>query len=572
MSSVVSQVRRRRWRRLVPVTVVVLSGLANVVAGLFPEALTELLIDVTGSDHRSALVLTGRVAAVELGLALLVLARWLARGSRQAWRLAVLLTALGAALGVVRGQVGVAILVSFAALVLLLATASAYRLRGRGSRPGRWWVPGGVAVGLVVFALVGYAEIDQLKPEPIGPRLAVIWRTLLFLPGGVDVEQTLVETYVFALHIGSLLLIVAILWAARPRARGRAEDRDGIRAFARRYGTTSTAPLLALPDNQLLELDRGRAWAALGVRGGTAVALGAPVATPGREQSALTELTTYCEQAGWTPALLALDQAQNDVAIATGYTSIQIGVEAVLDVADFSTAGKRRSTVRHSVSRARREEVTVVPYTAEARTEQRTGQLARVSAQWLQAKGGPELGFTLGRFDPDRLDDQEVYVAMSRVDAPDERVVAFVTWLPFNDGQDVVLDLMRRAQDCPPGVMELLIVESMSHFAALGRARASLGGVPLARDPATPRDEAPDPARRVLGWLYEHGGEVYDARGLFRFKDKFAPRWEPMFLAYPSWAALPRITLGMVRAFLPPDAVRDIVRTRRSGARTEVSG
>lgn len=161
-------------------------------------------------------------------------------------------------------------------------------------------------------------------------------------------------------------------------------DRESIREFARRHGTTSTAPLLALPDNQLLSLDGGRAWAAVGVRSGTAVSLGAPVAEPGREQAAVEELTAYCEQSGWTPALLALDDTQKDRARAAGYASLQIGVEAMLDVATFSTAGKRRANIRHSVSRARREDVTVVPYSGDARS---TGHGAAGGGQRPMAAG-----------------------------------------------------------------------------------------------------------------------------------------------------------------------------------------
>lgn len=544
---------------------VAITGIVNAVSGLFPQVGVELA-EITRLGPRSGFVLTGRVAAVELGIALLVLALFLARGSRQAWWLAVLLTTVGTLLSVLRGHLSIAVVLSALALVLLLATRSTFRLRGSGARPVRWSVPIAMAVGLFAFAVVGYAEIDGLASAPLADQLAVIWRTLLFLPGGVNIEQTLVEAYELALHVGSVLLVLAVIWALRSGHHGHPEDRDGVRSFAYHHGTTGTAPLLALPDNQLLELDSGRAWAAVGIRGGTAVSLGAPVAEAGRESAALNDFTSHCEQNGWTPALLALDSAQNELAVAAGYATMQIGVEAVLDVAEFSTAGKRRSNIRHSCSRARREDVTVLSYSGPARSAERTEQLAEVSAQWLQDKGGPELGFTLGRFDPERLDDQEIYVAVHGVGSAAERVVAFVTWLPFNNGQDAVLDLMRRAQDCPPGVMELLIVESVAHFASLGRARASLGGVPLAHDPKTSADVDKARARRVLGWLYEHGGEVYDARGLFRFKDKFAPRWEPMFLAYPGRADLPRISLGIARAFLPPGAVRQAIRTRRSNA------
>ena len=421
MLTPVVQVRRRRWRRLATVGVVVVAGLANLLSGLFP-ALGVELAELTAPAPGSAPVLTGRVAAVELGAVLLLLARWLLRGSRSAWRLAVLLTAAGAALGAVRGHLSLAVIVSALALVLLLVTDDAYRLRSRGVRSTRWWLPATLVVGLVVFALLAYGEIGEGATLPAGSRAAVVWRTLLFLPGGVDVEQRAVEGYVLALRVAFVAVLAAVVWAARAGRSGQGGDRELVRDFARRHGTASTAPLLALPDNQLISLDGGRAWAAVGVRAGTAVCLGAPVAEPGRESAALEELTTYCEAHGWTPALLAADPAANERARAAGYDSLQLGVEAVLDVETFSTAGKRRSNVRHSVSRARREEVSVLAYAGAERTETRTSQLAAVSEQWLADKGGPELGFTLGRFDPERLDDQEVYVAVHAAGTPDERV------------------------------------------------------------------------------------------------------------------------------------------------------
>ncbi|MGC1207323.1 MAG: phosphatidylglycerol lysyltransferase domain-containing protein [Ornithinimicrobium sp.] len=339
-------------------------------------------------------------------------------------------------------------------------------------------------------------------------------------------------------------------------------DADATLAFVRAHGTASTAPLLALPDNQLLTLCSGAALAAVGVRSGTAVCLGGPVAERGREAEALEEFTAYCEQAGWVPALLGADTTQLDIATGAGYTSLKIGVEAFIDVADFSTAGKRRSNVRHSVSRAGRDGVSVLRYADSARSAQRTAQLGAVSSQWLLDKGGPELGFTLGRFDPQRLDDQEVYAALLHEGTEREQVVGFVTWLPYEQGRSAVLDLMRRAQECPPGVMEMLIVESLADFARRGRVSASLGGVPL----ANVADGPSGVAQHLLAWTYANGGTLYDARGLFRFKDKFDPRWEPMWLCYPRNGDLPRIALAAARAFLPPHAVRDMVLTKEGRA------
>ena len=48
----------------------------------------------------------------------------------------------------------------------------------------------------------------------------------------------------------------------------------------------------------------------------------------------------------------------------------------------------------------------------------------------------------------------------------------------------------------------------------------------------------------------------YDYRGLHRFKNKFNPRWEPLYIAYTGWGGLPRTLLAVARACsLRPSAI-----------------
>lgn len=338
---------RRARLRLMSTALVGLTGLLALLAGLAPTVLGELL-ELSKTPAPGSL-LAGRVVLVQAGVVLLLTARLLARGSRGAWTVATAASAGVLVAQLLRERVGPAGVLAGLTLVVLSATRSAYRLRfGAGRRTRRLVVPAAALVGLAVFAGTAYAELDRPTGTTSSTRTAVL-RTLLFSPGGLDVEQRAVEAYVVGLRVGAALVLVAAVWALRRDRTRLVGDSAVARELAERYGRSSTAPLLALPDNARLPLCDGKALAGLAVRNGVAISLGLPVAPDGLEQAALVQLVQECEQAGWTPALLALDERQRELAADQGFASQKIGEEAFLDVAEFSTAGKRRSNVRHSV-------------------------------------------------------------------------------------------------------------------------------------------------------------------------------------------------------------------------------
>jgi phosphatidylglycerol lysyltransferase len=199
-----------------------------------------------------------------------------------------------------------------------------------------------------------------------------------------------------------------------------------------------------------------------------------------------------------------------------------VAEDAIIFLDRFDLAGSRRASIRHSVTSARRAGLVVEDY-----GPQHAAGCAAVSAAWLATKRGGEMGFTLGRFDSIGACPAECRVALDR----NGRVVAFVTWHRFNGSRGRVLDLMRRLPDAPNPAMDLLIGDSLAGFAAEGVELASLGSVPLSR-----------------GRLAER---VYPTRSLRRFKGKFAPEWQPRYLAVPSRTLVPRALTAVVRAYSP---------------------
>jgi len=164
----------------------------------------------------------------------------------------------------------------------------------------------------------------------------------------------------------------------------------------------------------------------------------------------------------------------------------------------------------------------------------------------------PEMGFTLGSLA--EASDPEVRLALAVSPAGD--IDGFLSWLPVYSGDDRIegwtLDLMRRRQDGFPPVMEYLIGSSALQFSAEGARIMSLSGAPLTHD------YPPDAG--IIAALSERLAEalepVYGFRSLHRFKEKFHPRYETLYLLFRDEADLARIGAGLVRAFLPDASLR----------------
>ena len=131
----------------------------------------------------------------------------------------------------------------------------------------------------------------------------------------------------------------------------------------------------------------------------------------------------------------------------------------------WNTTGKKWQDIRSSISRAERAGVRAVWTTYGALPVAQSLQISEISEQWVQEKGLPELGFTLGGLD--ELRDPSVRLMLA-IDATD-RVHAVTSWLPcYRDGVLIgwTLDFMRRHPDSMNGVMEFLIAEAAERMKA----------------------------------------------------------------------------------------------------------
>ncbi|GAA4861382.1 DUF2156 domain-containing protein [Actinomycetospora straminea] len=428
------------------------------------------------------------------------------------------------------------------AIALLLAEG----LR-RGRRPA--WVAGLVLggfyllLGLLVVGVVVFAQITNQMDQVELVGLAV------FVPNAV-----LWSALVVWLVAGRHAFAVPSRRRLRRRSGAAAGGPEVAREALHRHGGSTLSWMATWPENRYLQHADG--ITAYRAHAGVAVALGDPIVAPADRSAALEDFRAMAERSGWVPCLFSSTEALADVARADGWRALQVAEDTLIDLEGLEFKGKPWQNVRSAFNRAGKAgiEHRMVHLADEPRAV--VAQVRAISEEWVGDKGLPEMGFTLGGVE--EALDPEVRTGLA-VDA-EGTVHGVTSWLPVYgpDGEVVgwTLDVMRRRQEGFRAVVEYLIASACLTFQAEGARFLSLSGAPLAR--AEGEDEA-----QVLDRVLDRMGELlepyYGFRSLHTFKAKFQPRYEPMFLLYRDEADLPRVGIGIGRAYLPDARVRDLV-------------
>ncbi|MBD3941132.1 DUF2156 domain-containing protein [Microbacterium sp. NEAU-LLC] len=300
-------------------------------------------------------------------------------------------------------------------------------------------------------------------------------------------------------------------------------------------------------------------------RAGVALALADPLGPASSRAASVDEFIRDAERAGLIPCFFSASE-ETRAALPSSWHSLVVADDTIVDLAGLEFTGKRWNSVRTSLNRAGREDMTFRMTRLKDEPWGVQQQLRAISELWVGDKDLPEMGFTLGTLV--EAEDPEVRLALAI--APNGDVDGFLSWLPvYGEAGRVrgwTLDLMRRRDGGFAPVMEYLIGSSAKLFSEEGAEIMSLSGAPLAHD------YPPDAG--VIAALSERLADalepVYGFRSLHRFKEKFHPRYETMYLLYRDETDLTRIGGALTRAFLPDATLRqfagaglDLVRGER---------
>jgi phosphatidylglycerol lysyltransferase len=329
------------------------------------------------------------------------------------------------------------------------------------------------------------------------------------------------------------------------------------RALLTSVGGSTMSWMTLWPEMRYAFMADGRGYVGYERHAGVALALSDPVVPEGTIADAVAEFTRRAEQGGLTPCLFSVTDAAADAARTAGWRTVQIAEDTIIDLPRLAFKGKKWQDVRSALNKAKRESITFRMTTLAEEPFAILAQVRAISEQWVGEKGLPEMGFTLGGVD--EALDPAVKVGLA-IDTTGS-IHGVTSWLPvYTEGGQVrgwTLDVMRRRDDGFRSVMEFMIASACLTFQQDGAGFVSLSGAPLARSEQS--GEELDRTDRLLDKLGASLEPFYGFRSLHAFKAKFAPRYEPIHLAFRDEADLPRIGVALTRAYLPDATPRQLL-------------
>jgi phosphatidylglycerol lysyltransferase len=338
--------------------------------------------------------------------------------------------------------------------------------------------------------------------------------------------------------VGAAILLLAVgAWrlfatpATPPIVGDHDPDFERVRAIlAAAEDVEPSANLALLGDKRFLFSASGESFLMFGVRGRSWIALGAPV---GRREERIELMWRFRELAdahAARPAFYAIGPDVLPDVVELGLSIQKTGESATVPLEQFSLQGRRREVLRRNWRKAGETGAAFEVLTAQqALAEMET--LRAISDHWLAHHAGGDKSFSMGGFEPRYV--AEFPCAVVRVDG---RIAAFATIWTTNDRSSFSMDLMRYDDDAPKNVMDYLFVELLHWGRAQGYVAFEFGMAPLAG--LEDRPLAPIMSR-VGRLLFERGEDLYNFRGVRRYKDKYDPVWQPRYIAAPRKWSIP---------------------------------
>jgi lysyl-tRNA synthetase, class II len=491
------------------------------------------------------------------GVALLLVAPYLAKRRRRAFQSAVVLMIALGVFDLLKGLDFEETIITWTVVIILLAGRDSFRVRHDPItlRSAIWRVPALGATGVLAAAVATWATQGHPSVRTIALETAHL---LSWQQGPIRYHPHHLAWLPLAVHLFELPMLFAIAYVIfRPLAAPRALPSPAVRKIAselvREHGADTLAFFKLRADEQYLFGRDGRAFVGYRIENGVLLLSGDPVGPADAFPPLLSQVRAFAEARGLKLGALGASAALCPLYEQLGLKTIYLGDEAVVDLGRFSLEGRPIRKVRQSVTRLGKAGFSAELCELHALDDAALGQVESVLERGRQ--GAPERGFSMAMDSLQGAHDHDTLVVLAR--DGDGAIRGVLHFVPCYGRPAVSLSFMRRDPGTPNGLTEFLVVRAIELLRERGLQELSLNFAAFAKWMHSPEKRL----ERLLGKLIALGNPFFQIESLYRFNAKFFPRWEPRYLVYEGALGLPRAGIAALWAEgqLPKPSLRRAV-------------
>ncbi len=530
-----------------------LIGLADIIEVVRPGLIYSSHLTRLHSFVPGTLVDVTHTVSVIIGLLLLMLSHGLKRRKRRAWEAVTVLLAVSAVVHVIpfrEGRIVTAVVSALLVAALIYFRAEFYAVGDPRTRWRALWVFLGlvladVAIGLTYILLArGLAQDYSLWQRAVHVVYGLVGVSgpVHFVP---EARSDLFSLLTSALGLFTLVVTAYLFFRpARPAGRLGQQDAERVRELLKKQGDRDSLGYFTLrSDKSIIWSPTGKSCIGYRVVSGVMLAGGDPLGDPEAWPGAIHAFLDEAARHAWVPAVMGCGEHAAEVWCREGeLTALELGDEAIVEVADFSLKGRSMRNVRQMVARVERS-----GYVADVRRAgdvgcAQIGEFARQAGSW---RGNPtERGFSMALGRLGAPGDENCVIATATENGVLRGILHFVPW----GTEGLSLDLMRRDRSAQPGVNDFLIVETIKAAESLGIKRISLNFAVFRA--ALERGEriGAGPVLRLWRGILLFASRWFQIESLYKFNAKFTPAWVPRFFVFPGASDAPRVGLAALEA------------------------
>ncbi|MCE5344983.1 MAG: phosphatidylglycerol lysyltransferase domain-containing protein [Bacteroidales bacterium] len=515
--------------RILPPMIIFVLGVVNIISSITPAI--PIRLKLVNEFLPSALISNSNEIVLVVGLLLIILSVFLLQGSRRAWYIGLFLTGISALGHLFKGVDYEEAILAFIAAVSLFYTRAHYTLKPhrRLTRISYYVLLYSLAA-VLLYGIIGFYFIDK---HHFGVNFE-LWTSVkitfkmffLFDASGLHPLTTFGHNFLYSIYfLGALLacfIFYSILKPYFSKPYNSKEDFDNAKKIINRYGNSPLDFFKTYPDKSIFLSKDHDGFVSFKMTRQFAFVLENPVC---KDDEALVKIVRdfdqFCIENGFVSIYYRIPEQSLDLYKNLGKKSFPIGEEAIVDLTTFTMEGGKIKPTRSAINRLTSEGFDIKIYQPPIK-EGLLQKLEMVSNNWLSHMNQKEIAFTQGVFDRVILKGQTIIT----VEDKEERVYAFLNLIPDFAPGEGTYDLIRKIDDAPNGVLDLLIAKTLLYLKDKGYKSANLGMAPLSGI------EGINLAEKAINYAYENLKAFGHFKGLRKYKEKFFPSWKKKFLVY----------------------------------------